>query len=105
MNGATRNGGRGRKGGFLGRAGLRTTHDRKPRRARTPAAAAPAGSVHGTWREVALLLSFENGAHGDRFEGAERPLGALADSFRRPEIGGYRAWLGPGEDRTSGQNE
>ena len=40
------------------------------------------------------VLRLENGVPGDRFEGAERPLEALKQSLRSPEIYGYTAWGG-----------
>jgi ferredoxin len=41
------------------------------------------------------VLKLENGPLGERFAGAERPVQALVDSFREPEIYGYEAWRGP----------
>lgn len=38
------------------------------------------------------VLRLENGTASDRFEGAEHPVGVFKDSFREPDIYGYRAW-------------
>jgi len=40
------------------------------------------------------VLRLENGAPGDRYKGADKPLTALAESFRTPSIHGYEAWKG-----------
>ena len=40
------------------------------------------------------VLKLENGAFGDRFEGAEEPLQALRDAFREPDVYRYQAWWG-----------
>ncbi len=44
------------------------------------------------------VLRLENGIPGDRFAGAEDPLGAFLASFGKPETRGYRAWERPGGD-------
>ena len=51
------------------------------------------------------VLKLENGPHGDRFEGADQPLRALAESFRRPEIGAHRAWWGGAGDGDAPRRE
>jgi Pyruvate/2-oxoacid:ferredoxin oxidoreductase delta subunit len=43
------------------------------------------------------VLRLENGEPGDRFAGADVPLTALLDSFKKPEIYGYEPWKGCGE--------
>ncbi|MEM7309224.1 MAG: 4Fe-4S binding protein [Planctomycetota bacterium] len=41
------------------------------------------------------VLKLENGLPGDRFDGSDRPLTALTESFRRPDIYGYEPWRAP----------
>ena len=38
------------------------------------------------------VLKLENGSHGDRFEGSDKPVKALVDSFKKPDIYGYKSW-------------
>ncbi|MCP3977862.1 MAG: 4Fe-4S binding protein [bacterium] len=44
------------------------------------------------------VLKLEAGPPGDRYDGAERPVAALVDSVKSPEIYGYRSWQGPAGD-------
>jgi len=46
------------------------------------------------------VLKLENGTPGDRYEGADAPLKALVESFRTPDIQGYRSWEGRRGDVT-----
>ncbi len=44
------------------------------------------------------VLKLENGLVGDRFDGSEKPVTALLESFRQPDIYGYEAWRGTESD-------
>jgi hypothetical protein len=49
------------------------------------------------------VLKLENDRFDDRFEGADVPLTALAQSLREPDIYGYRAWNGREDGRDAGE--
>ena len=48
------------------------------------AAACPRGAIR-----------LENGPPGDRYDGADNPVGAFIESFQEPKIYGYEAWHAP----------
>ena len=51
------------------------------------------------------VLRLENGLPGDRFEHADKPLTALVESLKRPEIYGYEPWRAPAQPDVSDREE